>query len=149
MSKILINSLSIFFLFSVSAFASDEKDTVCPISGEVIKNATTKTEFKKGSVYFCTESCKLDFTKNVKKYASKGNFQLASTGQYVQENCPVTGRKLKKNPKKPKIVSISARDVELCCGGCMKKASKMKDAEKFELLFSDKSFKKGFKLATK
>ena len=67
MSKILINSISVFFLFSVSAFASDEKDAICPISGEVIKNTTTKTEFKKGSVYFCTESCKLDFTKNVKK----------------------------------------------------------------------------------
>ena len=149
MTKLLINSISVFLLFNVSAFASDEKDAVCPISGEVIKDVTTKAEFKKGNVYFCTESCKLDFTKNVSKYASKGNFQLASTGQYVQTNCPVTGRKLKKNSKKPKIVNISAKDVELCCGGCMKKASKMKDNEKFELLFSDKSFKKGFKVASK
>ena len=112
MSKLLINSISVFLLFNVSAFASDEKDAVCPISGEVIKDVTTKAEFKKGNVYFCTESCKLDFTKNVSKYASKGNFQLASTGQYVQTNCPVTGRKLKKNSKKPKIVNISAKDVD-------------------------------------
>tara|TARA_Y100000816_G_C25861129_1_gene449627 strand:- start:53 stop:502 length:450 start_codon:yes stop_codon:yes gene_type:complete len=149
MSKLLINSISVFLLFNVSALASDEKDAVCPISGEVIKDVTTKVEFKKGNVYFCTESCKLDFTKNLSKYASKGNFQLASTGQYVQTNCPVTGRKLKKNSKKPKIVNISAKNVELCCGGCMKKASKMADSEKFELLFSDKSFKKGFKVASK
>ena len=42
--------------------------------------------------------------------------------------------KLKKKSKKPKIVQINKQDVELCCGGCMKKASKMADAEKFEFL---------------
>ena len=49
----------------------------------------------------------------------------------------------------PKIVNINNKEVELCCGGCMKKASKMTDTEKFEFLFSDKSLKKGYKVAQK
>ena len=144
-TSFIVSSIAILSL----SLASNEKDTVCPISGEKIKGSKIKTEYKDGSVSFCSESCKVDFTKNIKKYSTQGNFQLVSTGQYMQTNCPVTGRKLKKKSKNPKIVNINNKEVELCCGGCMKKASKMTDTEKFEFLFSDKSLKKGYKVAQK
>ena len=148
MSKLISNILSAFLLVTVT-IASDDKDTICPISGGMIKGSTVKAKYKDGNISFCSESCKVNFSKNTKKYSALGNYQLVSTGQYVQTNCPVTGRKLKKKSKKPKIVQINKQDVELCCGGCMKKASKMADAEKFEFLFSDESLKKGYKLASK
>ena len=148
MSKLITNIISASLLLTIS-FGSDDKDTICPISGGTIKGSTVKAKYKEGIVKFCSESCKVDFTKNTKKYSALGNYQLVSTGQYVQTNCPVTGRKLKKKSKNPKLVQINNQEVELCCGGCMKKASKMADTEKFEFLFSDKSLKKGYKLASK
>ena len=148
MSKLLSYVVFSFTILTIS-FAFNEEDTVCPVSGEKIKGSKIKAEYKKGSISFCTETCKVDFTKNSKKYATLGNYQLVSTGQYVQTNCPVTGRKLKKKSKNPKIVNINNNEVELCCGGCMKKTSKMAETEKFDFLFSDKALKKGFKVASK
>ena len=103
MSKLISNILSAFLLITVS-IASDDKDTICPISGGMIKGSTVKAKYKDGNISFCSESCKVNFSKNTKKYSALGNYQLVSTGQYVQTNCPVTGRKLKKKSKKPKIV---------------------------------------------
>ena len=70
------------------------------------------------------------------------------TNQYVQETCPSTGRKIKnKTGAKAKIVKVGGEDVALCCGGCLKKTTKMAESERKSFLFSDKSFKKGYVLA--
>ena len=66
MSKLLSYVVFSFTILTTS-FAFNEKDTVCPVSGEKIKGSKIKAEYKKGSVSFCTESCKMDFTKNSKK----------------------------------------------------------------------------------
>ena len=148
MTKLFSFTISLLTVLSVS-FAFEDKDTICPISGNPIKGSKIKTEYKKGDVSLCSESCKVKFSKNPEKFSTMGNFQLVSTGQYVQTNCPATGRKLKNKSKNPKIVTIMKNEVELCCGGCMKKVSKMAETEKFDYIFSNKSFKKGYKLASK
>ena len=86
----------------------------------------------------------MDFDESPKKFATKANFQLVSSGQYIQTACPVNRGKIhtakaKKNLKK---VTVSGMEVDLCCPGCLKKYNKASD--KFALLFSDKGYEKGF-----
>ena len=72
MSKLISNILSAFLLVTLS-IASDDKDTICPISGGMIKGSTVKAKYKDGNISFCSESCKVDFSKNTKKYSALGN----------------------------------------------------------------------------
>ena len=67
----------------------------------------------------------------------------------VQKTCPATGRKIKNmTGKKAKIVQVNGEDIALCCGGCYKKTTKMAEKKRMNYLFSDKSFKKGYVLAS-
>ena len=92
----------------------------------------------------------MDYDETPAKFSTKANFQLVSTGQYVQSGCPVTGKSPGHSHHKKedfKYVTIEGLSVELCCAGCLKKVNKSKD--KFSMLFSDKSFKKGFDVPVK
>ena len=149
--------LSGLIMISSSLFALNndppEDKITCVVSGdEINKSELSDHEFssyREGKVYFCCGGCKMDFDKAPKKFSSKANFQLVSSGQYVQTACPVNSGKIhteraKKNLKK---VEISGMEVDLCCPGCLKKYNKSND--KFSLLFSDKGYEKGFEAATK
>ena len=86
----------------------------------------------------------MDFDESPKKFTTKANFQLVSSGQYTQTACPVNKGKIhtakaKKNLKK---VTVNGMEVDLCCPGCLKKYNKADD--KFALIFSDKGYEKGF-----
>ena len=61
--------------------------------------------------------------------------------------CLVSGEEINKTGAKAKIVKVGGEDVALCCGGCLKKTTKMAESERKSFLFSDKSFKKGYVLA--
>ena len=141
-------------LISSAAFAVDDpkntKDTklTCVVSGDEIDKDNLKDQdysnYKEGKVYFCCGGCKMDFDESPKKFATKANFQLVSSGQYTQTACPVNKGKIhtakaKKNLKK---VTVSGMEVDLCCPGCLKKYNKAND--KFALIFSDKGYEKGF-----
>ena len=79
--------------FCLSANAADEAKLTCPVSGK----AATKdhaAKYKEGQVYFCCDNCPKAFEANTKKYATKANVQLVSTGQYKQTKCPLSGEAL-------------------------------------------------------
>ena len=141
------------FLVSAILFGGDDpkaKTITCVVSGdEINKNELKDHDFSKyrdGKVYFCCGGCKMDFDESPKKFATKANFQLVSSGQYTQTACPVNKGKIhtakaKKNLKK---VTVNGMEVDLCCPGCLKKYNKADD--KFALIFSDKGYEKGFAL---
>ena len=139
------------FLVSAILFGGDDpkaKTITCVVSGdEINKNELKDHDFSKyrdGKVYFCCGGCKMDFDESPKKFATKANFQLVSSGQYTQTACPVNKGKIhtakaKKNLKK---VTVNGMEVDLCCPGCLKKYNKADD--KFALIFSDKGYEIGF-----
>ena len=139
------------FLVSAILVGGDDpksKTITCVVSGDEINKSDLKdhehSTYKDGKVYFCCGGCKMDFDESPKKFAAKANFQLVSSGQYIQTACPVNKGKIhtakaKKNLKK---VTVNGMEVDLCCPGCLKKYNKASD--KFALLFSDKGYEKGF-----
>lgn len=116
----------------------------CVVSGKAI-NPQATAEYKEGLVYFCCEGCPKAFAENKDKFAAKANHQLVATKQAKQVACPMSGKDL--NPET--TIEVSGVDVAFCCNNCKAAASKEEGAKQIELLFDDKKFEKGFKLAKK
>lgn len=116
----------------------------CPVSGKAVK-ADTGVKYKEGEVLFCCTNCPKAFANDTAKFASKANHQLVATGQYVEEVCPLTGKKL----NDATAIDVSGVQVAFCCNGCKGKASKLAGAEQVDLIFADKAFEKGFVKAAK
>ena len=132
-------SIILVAMVSLNAGDKDKKkhEATCVVSGEAI-DKTEYSNYKKGKVYFCCDGCKADFDEASAKFAVAANYQLVATGQYMQTNCPVSGRDL--NPKK--VVKVANADVTFCSGNCQGKTNKAED--KMAFIFADVSFDKGF-----
>ena len=132
-------SMILVAMVSLNAGDKDKKKhkVTCVVSGETI-DETEYSNYKKGKVYFCCGGCKADFDEASATFAVAANYQLVATGQYMQTNCPVSGRGL--NPKK--TVKVANSDVTFCCGNCQGKTNKAED--KMAFIFADASFDKGF-----
>ena len=103
--------------------------------------AKYSVDYKGGKVFFCCKGCVGKFTKNPEKFADKANQQLVATGQYKQTACPLSGGDMDDE----QVVSVSGIEVKFCCGNCVNKVDgQANDAAKSGLVFSDKSFAKGF-----
>tara|TARA_A100001037_G_scaffold82855_1_gene74823 strand:- start:312 stop:785 length:474 start_codon:yes stop_codon:yes gene_type:complete len=141
-------SLVFILILTLSSYSftiekkSSKKDYIsnskCLISGDSID----KTEFlnyKDGKIYFCCEMCKADFQNGKSnQFSSKANYQLVSTGQYIQKSCPMTGKGIDKT----KTVSVGELNVAFCCNGCKSKTEGKKD--KAEFIFANDVFDKTF-----
>jgi len=114
---------------------------VCPVSGDPA-DKTIFASYGGGKVYLRCNGCKAKFEKNAKKFATKANLQLVSTGQFVQKGCPCSGHKLNKETQ----VSLGDVKVAFCGKGCQKKVAKAEPEKQLELIFSSKAFKKAFAL---
>ena len=132
-------SIILVAMVLLNAGDKDKKkhEVTCVVSGETI-DETEYSNYKKGKVYFCCGGCKADFDETSATFAVAANYQLVATGQYMQTNCPVSGRGL--NPKK--VVKVANADVTFCCGNCQGKTNKAED--KMAFIFADVSFDKGF-----
>tara|TARA_Y100001947_G_scaffold157939_1_gene169550 strand:+ start:1050 stop:1526 length:477 start_codon:yes stop_codon:yes gene_type:complete len=132
-------SIILVAMVLLNAGDKDKKkhEVTCVVSGETI-DETEYSNYKKGKVYFCCGGCKADFDEASATFAVAANYQLVATGQYMQTNCPVSGRGL--NPKK--VVKVANADVTFCCGNCQGKTNKAED--KMAFIFTDVSFDKGF-----
>ena len=109
-----------------------------PAKGVKAKHAV---DYKGGQVFFCCKGCAGKFAKNPSKYAEKANQQLVATGQFKQMACPLSGGDMDDD----QVVSVSGIEVKFCCGNCVNKVGgQANDAAKSGLVFSDKSFAKGF-----
>ena len=132
-------SIILVAMVLLNAGDKDKKkhEVTCVVSGETI-DETEYSNYKKGKVYFCCGGCKADFDEASATFAVAANYQLVATGQYMQTNCPVSGRGL--NPKK--VVKVANAYVTFCCGNCQGKTNKAED--KMAFIFTDVSFDKGF-----
>ena len=133
--------MSIILVAMISLNAGDKNkkkhEATCVVSGEAI-DETEYSNYKKGKVYFCCGGCKADFDEASVTFAVAANYQLVATGQYMQTNCPVSGRGL--NPEK--VVKVANSNITFCCGNCQGKTNKAED--KMAFIFADVSFDKGF-----
>ena len=134
-------AMSIILVAMISLNAGDKNkkkhEATCVVSGEAI-DETEYSNYKKGKVYFCCGGCKADFDEASVTFAVAANYQLVATGQYMQTNCPVSGRGL--NPEK--VVKVANSNITFCCGNCQGKTNKAED--KMAFIFADVSFDKGF-----
>jgi len=151
MSKYLVSAFSLLLAASLTMVAVGEKkdkeakfEPKCPVSGKKA-DTTVFVKFNGGKVYFCCQGCPSEFENATDKYAAKANHQLAGTGQAKEVKCPLTGRKL--NPST--AIKVSGVKVAFCCAGCKGKASKLEGNAQVNLIFNQKAFEKGFKVAKK
>ena len=122
----------------------DLKDVKCFLMPKRPASKDHAVDYRDGKVYFCCKGCPTKFAKDKAKYATLANEQLVSTGQYTQKACPFSGGAVDEE----KTVKINGQEVQFCCGNCVKKVNDAGDDKaKAELVFSDKSFEKGFEKA--
>ena len=116
----------------------------CPVSGKPA-SADVTADYKGGKVSFCCGGCCAKFTKDSSKFATKANHQLVATKQAVQTGCPISGGKL--NPET--ALEVCGVKVTFCCNGCKGKVAKAEGDAQAKMVFGNKAFKKGFKIAKK
>jgi len=111
----------------------------CPVSGEAAKE-TEFTAYKDKQVYFCCDKCKAAFEAEPTKFGTKANHQLVQTKQFVQKKCPISGADFKKEES----ARVSNVMVHFCCEKCKGSVQSADAAEKLEMIFAEKPFKKAF-----
>jgi len=149
MKRLLISaSVCLLLVATFSVYAAEEgkkkEGPVCPVSGKACSKDHA-VAYKGGEVYFCCDNCPKAFEANTEKFATNANLQLAQTKQAKQTKCPLTGRDMADD----KTVSVKGVNVNLCCPNCLAKATKATGDDQVALLFNDKAFDKGFKVAKK
>jgi YHS domain-containing protein len=137
--------LTVAFLFALTIVQDDsKKDELAGIKCVVLGTPAKKdksAKYKDGEVYFCCDKCKAAFEKDPDKFATKANHQLVATGQYVQKNCPMSGKPIAKDT----MTKVGAVEVGFCCENCKKTVEGAADLEaKSELVFAEKPFKNAF-----
>jgi YHS domain-containing protein len=122
-----------------AGLAADAPQLMCPVSGHP---ASTKyvAEHHGGKVYFCCDQCAKTFAANEKKFTAKANVQMILSGQFKQVDCPLEGYSL--NPVT--AMEVAGVKVLFCCKGCRNVVVLARKEDRINLVFNDKSFKKGF-----
>jgi YHS domain-containing protein len=147
-STLVVALLSVASLIAVRSLTADDAEKVdlskikCVVSGKAV-NPEATAEYKGGHVYFCCEGCPGAFAKDTKKFAAKANHQLVATHQAKQATCPMSGKDL--DPET--TIEVAGVKVAFCCNNCKKAASSKEGDEQIDLVFNDKAFEKGFKMA--
>jgi YHS domain-containing protein len=127
---------------SSTNFAQEKQaEPKCPVSGKAI-DKDASVEFNGGKVYFCCMNCPKAFAKTPEKFAAKANHQLTVTGQAKEIKCPFTGKELNPETK----IDVQGAPVCFCCNNCKGKAEAADAQKQIEMIFNDKSFKKGFEV---
>jgi len=118
----------------------------CIVNGKADAKADKSADYKGGKVYFCCDNCPKAFAKDEKKYASKANAQLVSSGQATQHKCPLSGGDLNKDTE----ITVGGAKIQFCCNNCKGKVEKETGDKQLDLVFSDDAWKKAdFKVEKK
>ncbi len=123
--------------FEAAASKTDLDNVMCMMMPEEKVSAESFVEYRGGKVWFCCDDCKDAFAKEPGKFAVMANMQLVQTGQFVQKDCPLTGRAIPEGM----TTKVGALDVGVCCNGCKGKVEKAADDKaRIEMIFADKGF---------
>ena len=142
MIKKVFSCFAVLLVAAATVVAADiDLEGVKCVVADKAANPEKSADYKGGKVYFCCGNCAGKFAEDSKPFAVKANHQLVATKQYEQKVCPFSGGDL--NPET--AVKLAGVSVAFCCNNCKGKVeSAEKDAEKLEMVFSDKAFEKGF-----
>ena len=132
------------FCLAAGLYAADPKlDGVkCIVNSKAAAKADKSVDYKDGKIFFCCDNCPKAYAKDPAKFATQANLQLVATGQATQEKCPFSGQDLNPDTK----IKVGGVEVAFCCEKCLAKAQDAKDGA-VDLIFNDKAFDKGFKVA--
>lgn len=147
-SRVLLAMIVSTLVLSTTVWADSAislKGVKCVMNPKGAAKATASADYKGGKVFFCCDHCKAAFLKSPKKFAAAANAQLVATKQAKQVKCPLMGKPVKEKL----VVKIAGTDVHFCCPGCVKKVKAAKGKDQLNLVFGEKAFAKGFKLAKK
>lgn len=142
--RLLVAGVAMFCMVAASLIAADPKleGVKCFVNPKAAAKADKSVSYKDGKVFFCCDNCPKAFAADKEKFAAKANAQLVATKQYTQVKCPFSGGDLDTATK----INVGGVDVCFCCENCQGKAKDAKDGA-VDLVFSDKAFEKGFKVA--
>jgi YHS domain-containing protein len=129
----------------VVAAEAEKFSAKCLVAGKPDAKEDKFAEYKGAKVYFCCDNCKGKFTEAPAKIAVAANHQLASTKQFKQTKCPLSGGKLDDS----KTVEVGGVKVAFCCENCQGKVAKTEGDAQKELVFGDKAFEKAFEIVKK
>jgi YHS domain-containing protein len=103
--------------------------------------ADKSVDYKEGKVYFCCGGCAKKFSADPEKFTTMANHQLASTGQFIQKGCPISGGDVD-DEESSVVAGVTVR---FCCEKCKAKVDgAATDEAKIELVFGAKGFEKAF-----
>lgn len=142
----LVASLTLFAFvasFVVAEEAKKEFKATCPVAKTKAAKEDKTAEYRGAKVYFCCGGCPDAFKKDTAKYAVRANMQLVQTSQAKQEKCPLSGGDLNADTK----IKVGDAEVAFCCNNCKGKVEKATGDDQLALVYSDKAFDKGFKVA--
>ena len=144
LNRTFVGLCALALLAAVTVYAADEvklDGVKCVVNPKAPAKAANAVDYKGGHVYFCCQNCPKAFKADTAKFASKANHQLVLTGQAKQEACPFSGEAVDEST----AIKVNGASVAFCCANCKGKAEKSDD--QVELIFNDKAFEKGFKVA--
>ncbi|MFK7770024.1 MAG: hypothetical protein AB8B55_22640 [Mariniblastus sp.] len=103
--------------------------------------ADQSVEHAGGKVFFCCKGCVKKFNSDPEKYTTQANQQLATTGQFAQTACPVSGGEIDDE----QASEFAGMSIKFCCEHCKSKFDDAKDdAAKSEMIFGKDAFSKAF-----
>lgn len=103
--------------------------TTCVVSGETLDADAVKFEAGGRTFMTCCPKCQAKVEKDPASFAKKLDEAIVQqqSANYPLENCVVSGKKLGSMGEPQKLV-LDGTLVELCCSGCVKKATAAPEA---------------------
>jgi YHS domain-containing protein len=140
--KIFCIAATLVMISETTVMADEAKTCKCPVTGEkvVVGEAEASSEYRNATVYLCCDECKGKFEADPKKFATKANMQLVSTGQAMQVKCPISGHPL----DAAQSIVVDKVKVSFCCEDCKGEAVAAEGDKQLALLFGDEAFTKAF-----
>jgi YHS domain-containing protein len=132
-------------LLALTVFAAEEvklEGVKCVIATKNPAKADKFVAYKGAKVFFCCDNCPKKF--DAEKNAVAANHQLIATKQAKQEKCPISGQAV--NPEQK--TTVKGVEVAFCCDKCKGKVDGAEGDEQAKLVFDNKAFEKGFKVAS-
>ncbi len=136
---LLAAALALVSLSVALAAPATAADAMCPVSGHACDPEATAS-FEGGKVCFCCEKCVKAFEADSAKFAAKARQQLATTRQFKQTGCPLSGGGVKAGTQ----LTVGGVEVGFCCNNCKGKVAKAGPDDQVTMVFGSG---KGFALA--
>ena len=110
----------------------------CIVTGKPV-SSRYQVAYKQGKLFFDCNSSRLKFESSKGDFRTKANHQLAVTGQYLQNKCPISKARL--SSKSQFTHSVAGFKVRFCCEQCMSTFAEQQDADvRIKAMFGQQSF---------